>query len=131
MSVIKTVIFCGIISFLTSCTSTSLLSSPAYQINEIAFKNHGMDIIYDVTIRVEKTHAVFSCGSALPHSACSNRFPVREYTGNAFRISWTSDGKKYESPEVALPLKGFTAEDMPLTAVIAIDHRGYFAAHYE
>jgi len=114
-------------SGLMSC-STAPIKSDTIKIQRLVFLNYSSKTLDKVRIYISKTSEFASCGHILPKSECSTGFPLREYQGNTFNVSWRENGQQKSKNNIRAqqPLNLITTR--PVNAVITFGEDGAFSA---
>ena len=130
----RIVVSCIILVFLTSslmaCSSASI-NKGAVQIKSVIFLNTSDKPLTDVQIYVTKTRELMSCGYILPRSECSTGFPLREYQGNRFDVSWTEGGQIITVDNILVDVPGNLRMGKPVNVVITFGKYNRFSARLQ
>ena len=82
----------------------------------------------EVKIYVSKTREFVTCGYILANSECTIGFPLREYQGNRFDVSWIGNGRAEWVRNIRLSEEENLKYAEPVNAVITIDKYGRLSA---
>lgn len=116
-----------LLNILTSCSSP-IIKSNSIQIKRLVFLNQSSRALNNVRIYVSKTHEFASCGYILAKTECSTGFPLREYQGNSFDISWSEDGQNKSKQNIQTVVPVNLNLNKPVNAVITFGEGGAFSA---
>jgi len=116
----------------TGITSCSLPErSNSIEIKRLIFLNETSRTLHEVRIYVGKTREFAACGYILPNSECSTGFPLREYQGNRFDVSWQDNGQPKSVKDIlASKAENLTPEE-PVNVVIVFGKSGQFSARLQ
>ena len=112
---------------LASC-SIAPAKSNTIKIQRLIFLNHSSKALDKVRIYISKTSEFASCGHILSKSECSTGFPLREYQGNSFDVSWSENGQQKEKNNLRILESVNLIPDRPANAVITFGENGVFSA---
>ena len=125
---IFSIIICVLlISSLTSC-STSSVKPNAIQIKRLVFLNQSYKTLDEVRIYISETREFASCGRILPGTECSTGFPLREYQGNHFDISWVDNQQSKSIKNIQTLVPEDLVSGKAVNAVIVFGAQGEFYA---
>lgn len=110
------------------CTVTGL-SIPLH-VGGLFFHNNTATPLHNVSLRVEKTNDLVSCGLIPAGSTCSTTFPLKKYQGNPVMLSWVQEGRAWSSEEFYIQLPHPLVYDKPITAVVDIGNQGKVNARF-
>lgn len=77
------------------CTAVSPFQ--VIRIDGLVLQNQTAQPLENITLMIENTREFASCAFILAGSSFSTRFPNRRYQGNPVRVTWTHQGRKWES----------------------------------
>ena len=107
---------------------TMPVPSPGIEIKRLVFLNQTSRPLSEVKVFVQKTRESVLCGTILPNTECSMGFPVRQYQGNRFDVSWIEN----ERPVIIKDIQALPGENLvpgkPVHAVLVFGEHGQFSA---
>ena len=118
---------CLFISFLTACASPTV-KNESIKIKRVILFNDSTRALTNTRIYITETRELFSCGYLLPKTECSTGFPLREYKGNRFDVTWTEDGRQRAVKNILVEVPVTLSKDSPVNAVILFREHGRFSA---
>ena len=113
--------------FAVSCSVSVILESPI-EVKRLVFLNKTSRPLKNVRIYVAKTREFISCNYILANSECSTGFPLREYQGNSFEVSWMDGDQQKSAADIKVSIPGNLNKDKPVKAVIVFSKEGIFSA---
>jgi len=112
---------------ITACSSLQT-KTRSINIQRLIFLNQSASSLRDVQIFITNTNEVVACGYILPKSECSTGFPLREYQGNPFDISWLNGKQKMLIKNILVDVPDNLMLEEPVNAVIVFGEQGRFSA---
>lgn len=97
-------------------------------IEGLVFLNAGSAAVSDVTLRIEATHELVTCGYIPVHGECSTTFPQRDYRGNAVRLIWTQGERTFFSAPFVVAPPSAPVAGQPAKATVTIRDGGSYTA---
>jgi len=88
------------------------------EIQRLIVVNESARALDEVKIYVAKIREFVSCGYILANSECSIGFPLREYQGNRFDVSWIDNGRAKWVKDIRLSEEENLMSAEPVNAVI-------------
>ena len=119
-----------LISSLMAC-SPSLIKNDAIEIEALILHNQSTRPLRDVRIYISKTRELVECGYILPKRECYLGFPLREYQGNYFDVSWVDNGQSRSVKNILIDVPEDLMMSKPVNAVILFDEQGRFSARLQ
>lgn len=113
--------------YLSACSMPPTKAS-SVNIKRLVFLNQSSIDLNNVRIHIAKTNEVVTCGYILPKSECSTGFPLREYQGNRFDISWVDRGQPKSMKNIQVEVPGNLQLDKPVNALVIYSEQGRFSA---
>jgi len=117
----------SLLNILSGCSSTVIQADPI-QIKRLVFLNQSSKALSNVRIYVSKSREFASCGYILPNTECSTGFPLREYKGNSFDISWSEKGENKSKQNIQAIVPVSLNLEKPVNAVITFGENAAFSA---
>ena len=127
LKIIPFIILFSLLNTLIGCSSPKITPT-SIQIKRLVFLNQSSKTLNNVRIYVTKTHEFASCGHILPKTECSTGFPLREYQGNSFDISWSENGQNKSRHNIQAVVPVNINTEKPANAVITFGENEYFTA---
>jgi hypothetical protein len=106
-------------------------SSPTQQplmVDGLVFLNAGSMAVSEVSLRIEATHELVTCGFIPVRGECSTTFPERAYRGNSVRLIWTQGERTFFSAPFVIAPPAAPIAGKPATATVTIRDGGAYAA---
>ena len=118
--------------FFTELAGCSIPAKPnSLDIQRLIVVNESSSSLVDVRIYVGETHEFVNCGYILANSECSIGFPLREYQGNRFEVSWIDNGRAKSVKDIQASMADNLSPGEPVNAVITIGRQGLFSARLQ
>lgn len=112
---------------IVSCSAPVILER-SIEVKRLVFLNKTSRPLKNVRIYVAKTREFISCNYILANSECSTGFPLREYQGNTFEVSWLDGGYQKSVADIKVVIPDNLKKDKPVNAVIIFSEAGSFSA---
>ena len=114
-------------SLLAGCSNT-----PKYKgfiVDGVSFINQTNMPVHDVAVTVKQTGGVVSCGFIPVGGDCVVGFPVRQYHGQAVKVSWQQAGENWDTGEFILLPGKIENPSQPVTVRVVLNPMGDYAVH--
>ena len=114
--------------FISGCTTSVATVDEKPRIQRLILLNESDVQLEDVRIFVTRTRELVTCGAILPRSECSTGFPLREYQGNPFDISWMEYQRAMLARDIQVTVPETLLPGQRVNAVIVFRGDGRFSA---
>ena len=111
--------------------SPPLIKADSIKIERLIFLNMSTHALINVRIRIAKTRELVECGYILPKTECSLGFPLREYQGNRFDVSWLDNDQSRSVNNILVDIPENLMTGKPVNAVIIFGENGQFSARLQ
>jgi hypothetical protein len=98
------------------------------EITAVVIRNELAFTVTDVQILVPATGAFMGCGNVMAGTACSTRFPMREFRAWPVVVSWKEYGKQHDTGEFVIEIPQHIVPGLPTRLEVVIFAMGQAGA---